>query len=47
MAVEGPELKESVVLAGFVSTQAGAIREEGDSVEEMPLRDPAIRHFLN
>jgi hypothetical protein len=28
-------------------TQAGVITEMGASVEEMPPRDPAVRHFLN
>jgi hypothetical protein len=26
---------------------AGVITEKGASVEEMPPRDPAVRHFLN
>jgi hypothetical protein len=28
-------------------TQAGVITEKGASVEEMPPRDPTVRHFLN
>jgi hypothetical protein len=28
-------------------SQAGVITEKGASVEEMPPRDPTVRHFLN
>jgi hypothetical protein len=28
-------------------TQAGVFTEKGASLEEMPPRDPAVRHFLN
>jgi hypothetical protein len=37
------------VLAGLCVnlTQAGVITEKGASLEEMPLGDPAVRHFLN
>jgi hypothetical protein len=42
-------VKINVVMAGFVCQldTAGVIAEKGASVEEMPPRDPAVRHFLN
>jgi hypothetical protein len=38
-----------LVLAGFLYQldTAGVITEKGASLEEMPPRDPAVRHFLN
>lgn len=40
--------KMVVVLVGFVcqlDTTYGVIREEGATVEKIPLRDLAVRHF--
>jgi hypothetical protein len=39
-------IKQSLVDLGILDT-AGVITKKGASVEEMPPRDPAARHFLN
>jgi hypothetical protein len=42
--------KKSVSVYWLVLCQldtAGVITEKGASVEEMPPRDPTVRHFLN